>query len=335
MGQGSSRPSRRRFVQGAGAVGLALGAGCRWLPPQQQPAKVHRIGYLSPGVRQPYMEGLRQGLQELGYTDGGNLAIDWRLADGDSNRLAAFAADLVRSEVDVTVAFGDLAIRALKNATSTVPIVMVNSRDPVSSGFVASLARPGGNVTGLSTMRAPLAGKRLELLKDTAPAASRVALLWNRSVADLSTEYRETEEAAQSLRVQLQSFGVEGSGDFERAFGDMLREQAEGLLVLSDVLMTRNTERIVAFAAQARLPAMFGHREYADAGGLMAYGPSRIDGLHQAAYYVDRILKGAQPAELPVEQPTKFDLAINLKTAQALGLTIPPHVLAQATEVIR
>ncbi len=325
-------PSRRQFIQGAGVAGLALLAGCGRLPwPAPAPAKLHRIGYVSAGASQPYQEALRQGLHERGYVEGDNLVIDWHLADGDPNRLDALVAELVRSEVAVAVAFGDSAIRALKIATNTLPIVMVNSRDPVGSGFITSLARPGGNVTGLSTMRADLAGKRLELLKETVPATSRVAILWN---AGATAEFRATVAAAQLLGVQVQPLEVRVDDDFERAFDEAIREPADALVVLSDGLMTRNTERIVAFTAEARLPEMYGNREHAHAGGLMAYGPSRTDGLRHAAYYVDRILKGTMPADLPVEQPMTFEFVINLKTAQALGLTIPQHILYQATEVI-
>jgi putative tryptophan/tyrosine transport system substrate-binding protein len=232
------------------------------------------------------------------------------------------------------VAFGDVAIRALHQATSMVPIVMVNSRDPVGSGFVASLAHPGGNVTGLSTIRVQLTGKRLEFLKETVPATSRVAVLWDPGVPELAAEFSEAEVAARALGVQLQSLGVHGE-DFEGAFAEAIRERADTLWVLASFVMTGNTNRIVAFAAQARLPAMYANREYADAGGLMAYGPSRSAQLRRAAYYVDRILKGTAPADLPVEQPREFEFVINAKTAQALGLTIPQHVLLQATEVIQ
>jgi putative ABC transport system substrate-binding protein len=333
------RWSRRQFVQGVGVAGLGLVAGCERWPGQAQSVKVARVGYLDIGSR-TYQQSLRedtfrQALREWGYIERGNLVIEWRFADGNPDRLPALAAELVRSEANVTVAWSDLAIRALKNATSTGPIVMVNSRDPVAAGFVANLARPGGNVTGLSTMRLQLAGKRLELLKETVPGTLRVAALWNAGVADIAAEVSETEAAARTLGVQLQALEVRGDNDFERAFGAAIHERAEALLVLEDYLMTDNTDRIVAFAAQARLPGMSGSRAYPDAGGLMAYGPSRSDQLRRAAYYVDRILKGANPADLPVEQPREFELVINLKTAQALGLTIPEHVLLQATEVIQ
>jgi putative tryptophan/tyrosine transport system substrate-binding protein len=332
------RLSRRQFVVGAGVSSLGLLAGCgRWPWQAQAPAKVARVGYLHMGTRTAWQtlrqDTLRQGLRELGYIEGHNLALDWRLAEGDPDRLAALAAELVRAEVDVTVAFGDVGIRALKNATSTVPIVMVLSRDPVGAGFVASLARPGGNVTGLSAIRGQLASKRLELLKETIPGAARVAVLWNPG-ADLAAEFRETEAAAQTLGLQLQSLEVRGEDDFERAFAEAIGERADALVLLADFLTTGNAERIVPLAARSRLPTMYEYREWVSTGGLMAYGPSQVDQVRRAAYYVDRILKGAKPADLPVEQPMTFDFVVNMKTARELGITFPNEIMLQVTEVI-
>lgn len=242
----------------------------------------------------------------------------------------------MRLRVDVIVTSTDDAIAAVKQQTGTIPIVMVNSTDPVGTGFVASLARPGGNVTGLSTISSELSAKRLELLKDAVPGLSRVAIIWNPDIRGAALDYKETEAAARSLRLQLQSVEVRRGEDLDRAFSALAEQRAEALVAPPiNPFLFANRRRLAALAQKNRLPSMYGLREFADAGGLMAYGPSIADGWRRAATYVDKILKGAPPGELPVEQPTTLELAINLKTAKALGLTISPSLLQRADHVIR
>ncbi len=307
----------------------------------QQGGKAHRIGLLLPGsppapsASLPTLDAFLQGLRELGYVEGRNVAIEYRWAGGKLEPLQDLAAELVRLNVDVIVTSTFRAIQAAKKATSTIPIVMATVGDPVVTGLVASLARPGGNITGLSLLAPELAGKRLELLKETLPGLSRVAVLWNSASPAMGYTFRETRVAAEQLGVKLQSLEVQGDPtDFERAFALVIKERPDGLFVTLDAFTSLHRGRIAELAARHRLPAIYELREYVDAGGLMAYGPSSRDLWRRAATYVDKILKGAKPADLPVEQPTKFELIINLKTAKALGLTIPQSVLMRADQVI-
>jgi putative ABC transport system substrate-binding protein len=306
----------------------------------QQPAKVPRIGFLSPSSpsdprTQRNLEAFRQGLLKLGYVEGQNIAVEVRWAEGKYDRLPGLATELVRLKVDVLVGVGDPAIQAAKEATRTIPIVMAVVHDPIVTGLVASLARPGGNITGLSIMAPELVGKQLELLKEVLPKVSRVALLWNPAEASNAPQLREAEVAARALGVRLQPLEVRAPSGIDSAFAAMTRERAGAVIVLVDALLNDHRTRIAAFATKSRLPAVHGIREHAEAGGLMAYGAS-VSAMHRrAATFVDKILKGAKPADLPVEQPTKFELIVNLKTAKALGLTIPQAVLVRADEVIR
>jgi putative ABC transport system substrate-binding protein len=303
----------------------------------QPPTKVHRIGILTPAseASTPLWEAFRQGLRELGYVEGQNILLEYRFAAGQPERFAALAAELVRLPVDLLVTDSTPATQAAKQATSTIPIVMTASGAPVEAGVVASLAHPGGNVTGLSVMAPGLGGKRLELLKEAVPNISRVAVLWSSGNLTSPPQWRELEAAAHDLGVQLQPLEVPHPTELDSCFTAMTTAGAQALITLADAVLWNQRARVVALAAQHRLPAIFPEREFADAGGFMAYGPSVPESFHRAASYVDRILKGAHPGDLPVEQPTKFELVINLKTAKALGLTIPPSLLFQADEVIR
>jgi putative ABC transport system substrate-binding protein len=279
------------------------------------------------------VEAFRQGLRELGYVEGHNIALEFRAA-GETDRLPALAAELVQLPVDVIVALGGQAAQAAKNATTTIPIVMV-SGDPVAIGLVASLARPSGNLTGLSTMSAELAGKQLELLKEAIGRLGRVAVLWNARDAVMTDIFSKIQTAAPVLGVTVQPLGVQNAQDIDSAIATMTEERPDALFMITDVLTSRHIRQVVDFAAQHQLPMMFPSSWPVAEGGLMFYGPSLTDSYRRVAYYVDRILKGAKPADLPVEQPMKFELVINLKTANALGLTIPPTLLFQADEVIR
>jgi putative tryptophan/tyrosine transport system substrate-binding protein len=301
----------------------------------QQATKVHRIGWLSAGERDPYMEAFLEGMRTLGYVEGQNFVMEYRYAAGQYERLPALAAELVRLKVDVLMVVSTPAALALKNATTTIPIVMTGVGDPVGSGLVASLARPGGNVTGLVALSTELAGKQLEFLKDVLPTVSRVALLWNPTNPANALQVREADVAAQALGVQLHRVEVRSPDAFDSAFAAMTSAHAGALLVVADSMFFQHRRRLAELAATSHLPTMHNIRPFVEAGGLMAYGPSTLDIRRRAAIYVDKILKGAKPADLPVEQPTKFELVINLKTAQALGLTIPPAVLFQADEVLR
>ncbi len=324
-----------------GGIILALALGILAAPPAadaQQPQKTPRIGVLggvSPeGSPPPY--ALRQGLREVGYVEGQNIALEWRWAHGRPERFTDLAAELAALKVDVIVAGNPAAISAAKNATSTIPIIMVLATDPVGEGFVTSLARPGGNITGLTINAGPeIFGKHLELLKEAVPRASRVAVLWNPNNPMHHLALRETEGAARALRVKLQILEARKPDDFDSAFSAMTRERAGALLVLPEALFFLHRTRIADLAARSRLPAVYGVREHAEVGGLMAYGAS-ITGLwRRAATYVDKILKGAKPADLPVEQPTRFELVLNLKAAKALGLTFPQSILIRADQVIQ
>src|SRR5262245_8673233 len=319
-------------------VVVLLGVGV--LAEAQQPKKVPRIGYLSvssPSAMLTRTEAFRHGLRELGYVEGKNIVIEWRSAEGKRDRLPSLVAELVRLKVDIIVTAGPPATRSAKEATVTIPIVFAQDGDPVASGFVASLARPGGNITGLSTLAPELSGKRLELLKEIVPRLSRVAVLGNSTNPANAQVLKETELAAGVFGVKLQYLDVlEDPKDIETAFRAASKGRADAVLmtVSGGVVLSQRTQ-VVELAAKSRLPAMYIIREYVEAGGLMSYGVSSIDLDRRAATYVDKILKGAKPADLPVEQPTKFELVINLKAAKQIGLTIPPNVLVRADRVIK
>jgi putative ABC transport system substrate-binding protein len=304
----------------------------------QQPTKVFRIGYLTAGslsAQSVRIEALRQGLRELGYAEGKNLVIEYRHAEGKFDRLPALAAELVRLKVDIIISGGPTVTRAAKGATSTIPVVMVQDSDPVGSGFVASLARPGGNITGLSTLHPELSGKRLELLKETVAKLTRVAILGDSTEPANAQSLKELELAAKAFGVKLQYLDVLSPKDIEAAFRAASKERADAVLLLASAVYTPHRKEVVDLAVKSQLPAIYISSEFVEAGGLMAYGVSYIDLYRRAATYVDKILKGAKPAELPVEQPVKFEFIINLKAAKQIGLTIPPNVLARADRVIR
>jgi len=320
------------FAGGILAVPLAAEA--------QQAAKAARIGYLASdrAAGAHLIEAFRQGLRDLGYVEGHNVVIEYRDAEGKYERLPALAAELVALKVDVIVAGGTPQALAAKQATRTIPIVLTGAGDPVTSGLVTSLARPGGNVTGLSVLRPDLVGKCLELLKQAIPGVSHVAVLWHPGGHGERTEenmLKEAEVAGRALGVRLQFVETRGPADFDRAFSEMTRARAGALTVLPSARLNNEPRRLVDLAAKNRLPAVYPLREAVDAGGLMSYGPNGADLFRRAATYVDKILKGAKPGDLPVEQPTKFELVINLKTVKALGLTIPHSVLIRADEIIQ
>jgi putative ABC transport system substrate-binding protein len=326
---------RRDTVLGLLALGAAPLAA-----EAQQAAKVPRIGYLVTNLaaNPHWLEAFRQGLRDLGYVEGRNVVVEYRDAEGKLERIPALAAELVALKVDVILAGSALHALAAKQATSTIPIVFTVAADPVGSGLVASLARPGGNVTGLSNLAPELVGKGLELLTQAVPGVSRVAVLWQPGALGERTEkdmLTRAEVAARALGVQLQFVEARGPADFDRAFSDMTRARAGALTVFGGAMFFSERRRLVDLAAKNRLPAVYSARELVDAGGLMAYGPNFADLVRRAATYVGKILKGAKPGDLPVEQPTKFELVINLKTAKALGLTIPQSVLGRADEVIQ
>ena len=300
----------------------------------QQPKKVYRIGYLSARLRVgPREEAFLKGLRELGYVEGQNILIEWRFAKERPERLSALATELANLNVDVIVTYTTPAIQAAKQATKTIPIIMANVGDPVAAGFVASFARPGGNITGLTNLSPELGGKRLELLKEVSPKLSRAAVFWNPDAH--APALKQLENAARSLRVQLWPIDVRGPNDLDGAFEAAHKARADALITLPTSLLVDFRKQITELAMKRRLPAIYPNREIADAGGLMAYGPDILDNYRRAAVFVDKILKGAKPADLPVEQPMKFELVINLKTAKQIGLTIPPNVLARADKVIR
>jgi putative ABC transport system substrate-binding protein len=305
----------------------------------QQSQKVPRIGYLSaaaPAVASPLGEAFRQGLRQLGYVEGRNIVIEWRYAEGSAERLAEFAAEFVSLKVDVVVTASTPAIRAVQQATKAIPIVMANVGDPVAQGFVASLARPGGNITGFTNLSPDLSTKRLELIKEVSPRVSRVAVFSN--AAQHGPAMKNMETAAQSLRLRLLRPEVRTPNDLEAAFDVVTRERANGLITMPNPLLRLDSnarKRIIDFAFDQRIVAMYEGNEYVDAGGLMFYGVDELGNYRRAATYVDKILKGAKPTELPVQQPSKFEFVINLKTAKQIGLTIPPNVLARADRVIK
>ena len=307
----------------------------------QQPKKVTRIGYLSTvslSSESAQAEAIRLALRELGYVEGQNIAIEYRYAEGKLDRLPELAAGLVRLKVDViVVAGGSTTIRAVKNATKTIPIVMVGAGlEPVEAGLVESLARPGGNVTGLTLLSRELGGKRLELLKEAVPKLARVAVLYDPATPAGVLEVKEIlPVAARALGLTVRSWEVRGANGFDRVFAALNKERPDGLYLPPGPLMRDNRKRIAGFALKSRLPSMYSSRVAVDAGGLMSYGADLADSYRRVAYYVDRILKGAKPADLPVEQPTKFELVINLKTAKQIGLTIPQSLLFRADKVIK
>jgi putative ABC transport system substrate-binding protein len=303
-------------------------------------AKVPRIGVLWDGS--PTAAGFtnrinafQQGLRDLGDVEGQNFAMEVRFTEGQSDSMPALAAELVQLPVDVIVVSGADPLRAAKEATSTIPIVMIGGTFPVAPGYIASFARPGGTITGLTHLTPELSGKRLELLKEAIPGLSRVAVLWNGDSPAMGLAFGETQVAARALGVQIQPLQVRQPADFESAFEAALSERTDALITFGDPLTNTHRRRIMEFAAQSRLPTMYTSREFVDAGGLMSYGPNVPEMWRRGASYVDKILKGVKPAELPVEQPMRFELVINLKVAQALGFTIPPTLLFQADEVIR
>jgi putative ABC transport system substrate-binding protein len=304
----------------------------------QQPKKVPRIGVLSGGsasMDAAFHDAFLQGLRELGYIVGKNILIEYRYAEGKRDRFADLSAELIRLKVDVIAAAGATAVREAQKATSTIPIVMTNVSDPVALGFVASLAKPGGNTTGLSTQAPELSGKRLELLKEVFPNLSRVAVLWQPGGPGSELRVKETERTAAALGIKLQLIEVRAPNDIEAAFSAMKKARVDALVPLRSPLIGNQVKRIIELAAKNRLAAMYDEREFAEAGGLMFYGTDHVDLFHRAATFVDKILKGAKPADLPVEQPTKFRFVINLKTAKQIDLTIPPNVLVRADRVIK
>ena len=307
----------------------------------QQPKKVFRIGYLSSGnptSDSARVEGIRLALRELGYIEGQNIAMEYRYAEGRSDRESGLAAELVRLKVDIiVVASGDQWIQAAKNATKTIPIVMMGQgSDPVRAGFVESLARPGGNVTGLTRLTRELGGKRLELLKEAVPKLSRVAVLYDPAAPSLHEVKELLPADARALKLTIQSWEIRAVDDFEKVFAALNKQRPDGLYALTaGGVMRPNGKRIAGFALKSQLPSVYSNREAVEAGGLMYYGADLADRNRRVAYYVDKILKGAKPADLPVEQPTKFELVINLKTAKQIGLTIPPNVLVRADKVIK
>jgi putative ABC transport system substrate-binding protein len=305
----------------------------------QQPKKVPRIGYLSnrdPASESARAEAIRLALRELGYIEGQNIASEYRYAEAKLDRLPALAAELVRLKVDIIVTGGDAPIQAAKNATKTIPIVMVGAGlDPVEAGLVESLARPGGNVTGITNLVTELSGKRLELFKEAVPKVARVAVLYEPAIPSSVLELKEVQTAARALRLTVQPWEVRDADGFERVFAALNKQRPDGLYVSPGALMSNNQKRIVDFALKSRLPSVYVRREFVDAGGLMSYGADIADSYRRVAYFVDRILKGAKPADLPVEQPTKVEFAINLQTAKKIGLTIPPEVLARANRLIK
>jgi putative ABC transport system substrate-binding protein len=316
---------------------LSLGFPIALATADTQGSKPPRIGFVSirAPAASPYVDGLRQGLRELGYIEDQSIRVEWRFAGDRFDRLPGMAAELVELRVDVIVADGTPAAVAAQKATNAIPIVMAGVADPVAAGLVQSLGRPGGNVTGLTMLSPDVSAKRLQLLKETVPKLSHVAMLWNPTHPASPPQVKEAEIAARQLGLQLHRVAVRDAADLENAFAAMSKAGATALLVADDAMLGNNAGRIAALAAQRRLPAIYGWRDFVEAGGLMAYGPSLHDQYRRAATYVQKILRGAKPAELPVEQPTTFELVVNLRTATALGLNIPQAVLLRADEVIR
>jgi putative ABC transport system substrate-binding protein len=304
----------------------------------QQPKRIPQIGYISYGsveIEKSWLAVLQQGLRELGYLEGKNIVIEQRHAAGRSEKLTELLAELIRLKVDILVAAGDPAAHAAKDATSTIPIVMVSSPDPVGTGLIASLAHPGGNVTGLSDFHAGVITKRFEVLKDVVPLMSRVAVLLNPANRSNTLQLKDIQATAPAFRVTIISLEAKGPDDIDGTFAAIGKERPGALLVVGDKLFASQQNRIFEFVGKSRLPAIYSQRGYVEAGGLMSYGTNFADQYRRVATYVDKILKGAKPADLPVEQPTKFELVVNLKAAKQIGLTVPPSVLFRADKVIK
>jgi putative tryptophan/tyrosine transport system substrate-binding protein len=326
--------SKKIFGFALGTLLLAL----RLPAAAQQPQKVPRIGFFSStsfSTISSRVEAFRQGLRELGYVEGKNIVIEWRYAEGKFDRLPALAAELVRLKVDVIVSAGPPLTRSAKQTTSTIPIVMGFDDDPVGSGFAVSLARPGGNITGLSTLAPEISGKQLELLREIVPKLSRVAVFGNATQPGIPQALREINLAADAFGIQVQYLEVRGPKDIETTFRAASKERADAILVVSAQVLFSQRKQILDLGVKSRLPAIYNRPEYVEEGGLVFYGVSYTDLFRRAATYVDKILKGAKPADLPIEQPKKFEFIINLKAAKQIGLTIPPNVLARADKVIR
>jgi putative ABC transport system substrate-binding protein len=323
-----------RLVQAT--LALLLSAGT-FHADAQSASKPHRIGFLgnsTAALEANLVEPFRQGLRERGYVEGQDVVVEYRWAEGKYERFPELIHDLLRLKVDVIVTAGTPAALAVKRATTTVPLVMIAVGDPVGTGLVASLARPGGNITGLTSIAADLEGKRLELLREVVPKLSHMSVVWNPASPFQVLAEKEVRTAAQALHLKVLSLGVRAAEEFDAAFEAIVKARPGALVVLADRLFLHNRARIVAFATQHRLPGVYAYRELVEAGGLMSFGPSYADMHRRAATYVDKILKGAKAAELPVEQPAKFELILNLKAAKALGVTVPPSVLARADEVL-
>src|SRR3990172_61326 len=301
----------------------------------QQPGKLPRVGVLFIGGRdQPHLESFKQGLRELGYTEGKNIVLIYRYADGKQERLADLAAELVREKVDVLVTTATISALAARRVTRTLPIVMTTG-NPLATGLAASLAKPGGNVTGLSVMPSDMSVKRLELLKESFPKRIRVAALWSPREREAAVEFKEAEQAAKALSLRLHPLEIKSADDIDRAFTAMTKARDQAILIILSPLVTLNSKRIVELALKHRLPGIYPTRQFVEEGGLMAYGPLIGDLYRRAATYVDKILKGTKPADLPIEQPMKFDFIVNLKAAKQIGVTVPPNVVVRADKVIR
>jgi putative ABC transport system substrate-binding protein len=319
-------------------LGFAVGALLFFLsqPFLAEPAeKTPRVGILFIGGRdQPHLESFKQGMRELGYTEGKNIIFEYRYAEGKQERVAELAAELVLGKIDVLVTTSSISAKAARKVTRTIPIVMT-SGNPIEEGLADSLAKPGGNVTGLSVLAPDLSGKRVELFKESFPKISRAAALWTSRSSESVIGLKETREAAQALSVPLYSMEVPTANDLDKAFASLPKAKVNGLVVVLSPFATLNSKRIVELALKYRLPGVYPTRQFVEEGGLMAYGPLIGDLYHRAATYVDKILKGANPGDLPIEQPTKFEFIVNLKTAKQIDLTIPPNVLARADKVIK
>jgi putative ABC transport system substrate-binding protein len=301
----------------------------------QQAGKIPRIGILFIGTRnQPHLESFRQGLRERGYVEGKNIVLEYRYAEGKFDRVPALVDELVRMKVDIIVTTSSISARAARKATKTVPIVMTTG-SPVEQGLAESLAKPGGNVTGLTVMAVELTGKRLEILQETFPKMTHVAALWAPGQTEAVRGFKETQEAARGFSLRLQSVELQNAEELEKVFAEISKGRADALVVVLDPLVTLHSKRIVDLALKHHLPGMYPTRQFAEEGGLMAYGPLIADLYRRAAMYVDKILRGAKPGDIPIEQPTKFEFIVNLKTAKQIGLTIPPNVLARADKVIK
>jgi putative tryptophan/tyrosine transport system substrate-binding protein len=321
---------RREFITllGSAAAAWPLAAARA-----QQPGKVWRMGFIAHG-HEKFYDALFEGLREYGYEEGRNLIVERRYARGQAERFQEFAAEMVRLNVDIIIVVTTPAALAVKNATTTIPIVHPNAIDPLNTGLIVSLAHPGGNLTGGAQLTAEVSAKRLEILKKVVPGLSRVAALWNSANSAIVFSWKETQGVARVLGVTLQSHEVTGPKDFAAAFAMIAEERPDALLVLQDAVTMQQRSEIIDFAIKERLPSMFQEKGWAEAGGLMSYGENLASMYRRAAYFVDRIFKGAKPADLPVEQATKFDMVLNLRTAKAIGLTIPDSILALANDVI-